>query len=193
MPQTFPSVMPLCLQHNFVQILLTVHSVRKTVRTYFYLDRIVHLWAAWNLFCSCTQSCQWCSYRSVRNRRCEAHTRQYLWETGDSRTSLLLHNSTKQLEYVSVMLLSGVFSGLGSLTFACFSIWLQCEADGAAAAHACGCVFTSAVTPPIVHCTGLWKYSIQCECIWKILDPPQNRILNFWASNSQNTWTVEMI
>lgn len=39
--------------------------------------------------------------------------------------------------------------------FARFSIWLQCEADWAAAAHACGCVFTSAVTPPIVHSTGL--------------------------------------
>lgn len=38
--------------------------------------------------------------------------------------------------------------------FACFSIRLQREADGAAAAHTCGCVFTGAVAPPIVHCTG---------------------------------------
>lgn len=38
--------------------------------------------------------------------------------------------------------------------FACFSIRLQREADGAAAAHACGCVFTGAVAPPIVHRTG---------------------------------------
>lgn len=38
--------------------------------------------------------------------------------------------------------------------FACFSIRLQCEADWAAAAHACGCVFTGAVAPPIVQCTG---------------------------------------
>lgn len=42
----------------------------------------------------------------------------------------------------------------GRLTFACFSIWLQCEADRAAAAHTCGCVLTGAVAPPIVRCAG---------------------------------------
>lgn len=39
--------------------------------------------------------------------------------------------------------------------FACFSIRLQGEADGTAAAYTCGCVFTGAVTPSIVHRTGL--------------------------------------
>ena len=38
-----------------------------------------------------------------------------------------------------------------SLTFACFSIRLQSEANRAAAAYARGCVFTGAVTPPIVY------------------------------------------
>lgn len=39
--------------------------------------------------------------------------------------------------------------------FARLSIGLQCETNGAAAAHTCGCVFTGAVTPAIVHRTGL--------------------------------------
>lgn len=43
--------------------------------------------------------------------------------------------------------------------FACFSIWLQSETNRAAAAHTCGCVFTGAVTPPIVHCTRFHKES----------------------------------
>lgn len=51
----------------------------KLFRSHSYLDKSVHLSAAWSLFCSCTRSCRWCSCRSVRSRRCEAHTRQYLW------------------------------------------------------------------------------------------------------------------
>lgn len=47
-----------------------------------------------------------------------------------------------------------VFLWTDSLTFACFSIWLQREANRAAAAHTCGCVLTGAVAPPIVHRTG---------------------------------------
>ena len=41
------------------------------------------------------------------------------------------------------------------LTFAGLAVWLQCEAHRAAAAHARGCVLTGAVTPAIVHSTGL--------------------------------------
>lgn len=77
----------------------------------------------------------------------------------------------------------GGFQCTGSLTFACFSIWLQREADRAAAAHACGSVFTSAVTPPIVQRAGLWNYTTQCECIWSIflcLKTDGNTDLYFW-------------
>ena len=59
--------------------------------------------------------------------------------------------------------------GAASLTFACLPIRLQGEAHGAAAAHACGCVLTGAVTPPIVHGAGFWKCNTKHECMWMTL------------------------
>lgn len=46
-------------------------------------------------------------------------------------------------------------SSNGSLTFAGFSVRLQGEADGAAAAHPCGCIFTRPVAAPVVDSAGL--------------------------------------
>lgn len=41
--------------------------------------------------------------------------------------------------------------------FACLAVWLESEAHWTAAAHTCGCVLTGAVTPAVVHGTGLHK------------------------------------
>lgn len=136
-------------------VIRSFHSLNRKFATHVYLDKSVHPSAAWSLSCSCTQSCRWCCGRSARSRRSEAHTRRYLRRTG--WCTLAGHFTLRKAR--------GSWRETPRLTFACFSVWLQREADRAAAAHACGCVFTGAVAPPIVHCAGFWNYSTQGECV----------------------------
>lgn len=159
-----------CDAHSLLQhlsssfVALLTDCPRETNRTQFYLDKNVHLWAAWSLFCSCTQSYRWCFCRSVRSRHSEAHTRQYLWETGRILTEHLEDLYITLDQCSSCMWSMCRICWPPALTFACFSIRLQRETNGAAASHTCGCVFTGAVAPPIVHCAGFWNDSTQSEC-----------------------------
>lgn len=163
------------MQINFVATFIELSRVsgKGGVRSHFYLGKNVHLSVAWSLFCSCIRSCRWCSCRSDRNRRCDVHTRQYLWGTGNILTTLEEDFYTNTQSWMAAprdscsslwwTFFFFFFFWTANLTFACFSIRLQCEANGAAAAHACGCVLTGAVTPPVVHRTGFWNDNTQHE------------------------------
>lgn len=94
------------LLHQKVEVLF-FFPPHKATRCRPYLDTNVHPSATWSLFCSCTQSCRWCSYRSDRSRRFEARTHRCLPTKADGK-----HLSIYSTTLVSRIYLDALFPHL---------------------------------------------------------------------------------